>query len=174
MTAQSILQCARDLGIRFFVEGDNLIVEADTEPPAEVITAITALKPEIIRHLTRLEASSDWTAEDWRFLFDERAADAEHDQRMTRIDAEAVAFECCVIAWLTRSPVASVPGRCLWCGHRESAGRDLLPFGAEPALRVWLHDDCWPRWRQQRRDEAVQALAEMGIHAPDPAAGEAA
>ncbi len=173
MTAHSILQCARDLGIRLSVEGDRLVVEADTEPPAEILDAIAAVKAEIIRQLTP-EHSGVWTAEDWRFMYDERAGVAQYDQRITRVDAEALAFECCVVEWLDRNRVASTAGHCLWCGHPGGPGRILLRFGTVAKSRVWLHDECRSRWPKHRRKQAVEALAAMGIHASATAAGSAA
>jgi hypothetical protein len=38
-----------------------------------------------------------WSAEDWRVLFHERAGVAEFDGGLSCSEAEAHAFECCVV-----------------------------------------------------------------------------
>lgn len=41
-----------------------------------------------------------WTAEDWQAFFDERAGIAEFDGGQSREQAEATAFECCVVEFI--------------------------------------------------------------------------
>ena len=69
-------------------------------------------------------------AEDWQAYFEERAGIAEHDGGLLRADADAQAFECCVMEWLWQHPPpASGPERCAHCGQPiGEPGRDGLPF----------------------------------------------
>ena len=106
---------------------------------------------------------AEWSAEDWRARFDERAGFLEHDGGLLRARAEFQAFDCCVVEWLNQHPAPSAPGRCAWCGRPESPGAVVVPFGTEPGAHAWLHADCWPAWYQSRGREAAMALRKMGI-----------
>ena len=55
-------------------------------------------------------ADEGWSAEDWQTFFDERAGIAEFDGALPRPQAEERAFTCCVVEWLNRSAVSSMPG----------------------------------------------------------------
>src|SRR5262249_13736714 len=118
-------------------------------------------KPEILQLLRR--GSGDWSAEDWRVFFDERAGIAEFDNGLSGSDAEVQAFASCVVEWLNRHPVRSPPGWGLGCGGLEYGYDPLLPYGAEPTGHVWLHSRCWEAWYATRKREAVAALKAIGI-----------
>ena len=111
-------------------------------------------------------SADDWAAEDWQAFFDERAGIAEFDGGLPRSQAKARAYACCVAERLNRNFVGSPPGRCLGCGTGDHAHEPLIPFGIDPAARVWLHSRCWPAWHAGRKAEAVLDLAAMGITAP--------
>jgi hypothetical protein len=95
--------------------------------------------------------------------FEERAAVAEFDGGLPRADAEAQAFECCVVEWLNRNPTPSATGRCLCCGQPETYGAIVVPYGTQPGTHAWLHTECWPAWQEFRRSKAQEALARVGI-----------
>jgi hypothetical protein len=95
----------------------------------------------------------------------ERAGIAEFDGGLSRSQAEQRAFACCVVEWLNRNTVSSMPGRCLGCGGSDHSHDPLLPYGIEPTGHAWLHARCWPTWHQDRKAEAVAVLAAMGISA---------
>lgn len=99
--------------------------------------------------------STDWTDDDWRVFFEERAAIAEHDGSLSPEDAEAQALECCVVAWMNANPVISDPDRCAHCGRPEAGGAQVVPFGNGP---VWLHSTCWREWLTQREQKALAVL----------------
>jgi hypothetical protein len=103
-----------------------------------------------------------WSAEDWQARFDERAAFLEHDGGLTRVEAEARAFEYCVVEWLNQNPDSSPAGNCTWCCKPETPSAVVLPFGVGEH-HAWLHAECWPAWHQSRRVEAARALRTMGI-----------
>ena len=109
-------------------------------------------------------AKGDWTAEDWRAFFDERAGIAEFDGEQTRVDAEALAFECCIVEWLNQNSSPSDPDHCAWCGQsEEDSDCVIVPFGTKSHGHTWLHHHCWKDWSGQRRAEAEQALTAMGF-----------
>ena len=111
--------------------------------------------------------SDYWNADDWRVFFDERAAIAEHEGELPRLEAEAQAFECCVVEWMRRNPVAAnEPDRCILCseGMEES---EAIAFLNGAGGHVLIHRDCYPGWMKRRRGEAIGALTAMGVGTSD-------
>ena len=161
MSALEMIRRAEASGIRLGVEGADLILDADLEPPVDLVNAISRYKTEIIE-LIVLPGDS-WTAEDWRALFDERADAAVFDRGQTRAEAETRAFDCCIIEWLNRHSETSDPDRCAWCGEPDRDGRAIVPFGTECDGHAWLHPECWNLWNGKRRKKARQALAAMSL-----------
>jgi hypothetical protein len=156
MSAAQVLAAARTIGIHVEVDGGDLVLEASAPPPSTVLEALSQHKAEIVE-LLRPRADG-WSTEDWRVYFDERAAVAEFNNGLTHADAEAHAFECCIIQWLNRNPSLSAAGRCVWCGAAESDNSVVLPFGTDPGTQAWLHAECWPAWHQARRAKAAAEL----------------
>jgi hypothetical protein len=154
---------ARAAGVQVAIDGDALTLEASAAPPPAVIESLSRHKAEIIALLR--PADDGWSALDWLTFFGERAPMAAV-HGFTGIEAEARAFDCCVVEWLNRNPVRSPPDRCHHCGRAESSGDPLLPFGVEDSGHVWLHSACWPAWHESRKAEAVAKLAMMGVHGP--------
>jgi hypothetical protein len=165
MTAVRVLKAARDAGIRLTIDGDDLVLEASRSPAAEVVDLLSRHKAGIVALLRPVRVG--WSAEDWRAFFDERAGVAEFDADLPRREADARAFSCCVAEWLNRNPVHSQPGRCLNCGRSEQVHDPLLPFGTEITGHAWFHGRCWPSWHNARTEEAVAAMADLGIRASD-------
>lgn len=161
MSAAEALRAARNAGIGLHVDGIDLVLEASAPPAAALLDLLTRHKADLV---VLLQSGDDGlSAEDWRALYDERAGIAEFDGGLTRPEAEALAFECCVVEWLNRSFEHSPPGNCLACGGGDSAYHGLLPHGFEPTGHVWLHSRCWPAWHAGRRADAATALKAMGI-----------
>jgi hypothetical protein len=164
MSGAEALRAARAAGIQVEIDGEDLLLEAAVEPPVAVLDALSRNKAGII---ALLRASNDrWSAEDWRAFFDERAGIAEFDGGLSRTEAEAQAFACCVAEWLNHRPVPSPPGRCLACGGGEQVHDALVRHGIEPTGGAWLHSRCWSDWHAAREAEARTALAKLGITAP--------
>ncbi len=161
MRAIEALRLARESGVRFGIAGSDLILDADREPAPQVLEAIRCHKAGIVALLSA--PVSDWTAEDWRAFFDERAGIGEHDGGFSRADAEARAYECCVVEWMNRNPVTSDTDRCAWCRNADHAGSQVVPFGAQEYGHTWLHSSCWSAWYAHRREQAFEALAVLGI-----------
>jgi hypothetical protein len=164
MTGAEIIRAARTAGVHLAVDGEDLVLEASTPPPAEIIELLSRHKPSIV---ALLRPSRDgWSAEDWHAFFDERAGIAEFEARLSRPEAEAQAFGCCVVEWLNRNPELSPPRHCLGCGGGDHAHDPLLPYGVEGTGHAWLHSRCWPAWYAGRKAEATATLEAMGIVAP--------
>src|SRR5262249_21808651 len=99
-------------------------------------------KPAKVGPFDPANGRADWTAEDWRARFDERAGFLEHDCGLSRVEAEAKAFEHCIIEWLNASPSPSSAGRCTWCGEAETPSAMVLPYRAGDH-HAWVHAECW-------------------------------
>ncbi len=161
MSAIEALRLARENGVLLGIAGTDLILDADREPAPRVLEALRRHKAGIVTLLTA--ADGDWTAEDWRVFYDERVGIAEFDGGQPRADAEALAFESCIVEWLNRNPAPSDPERCAWCGEPDVSGSAVLPFGAKQYEHTWLHSSCWSAWYAHRREQAIEALAALGI-----------
>ena len=163
MSADETIRMAEASGIRLGIESGDLILDADFEPPVDVVNAIRRHKSEIIKLLA--PARGRWTTEDWQAFFDERAGNAESDCGPPRPEAEARAFECCIVEWLNRHPERSELDRCAWCQKPDRDGHAIVPFGTETHGHTWLHPECWNDWHESRRRTAHQALDHHGIKA---------
>ena len=161
MSAAQALKAARAAGIELDVDGDDLLWASPKQPPTAVLDLLACHKAGIVRLLR--SGDDEWSAEDWQAFFDERAGIAEHDGGLSRGEAEALAFDHCVMEWLMRHPVRSNPSACLRCGRAEDERAFVLPFGTEASGHAWLHSDCWPAWHAARKTEAVAALTTMEI-----------
>jgi hypothetical protein len=156
VSAAEALKEARAAGVHLGIDGNDLVLEASAPPPADVIDALSRHKAEILSLLRPTE--DGWSAKDWRVFVAKRAGVSGLDGGVPRREAEARAFEACVVEWLNRNPAPSQAGRCAWCGRPESASAVVLPFGTEPGTHSWLHPECWPAWHEARRAEAIAAL----------------
>jgi hypothetical protein len=149
MSAVEALHAARAVGVTVTLNGENLVLEANAEPPQAVLHVLAHHKRGIVALLR--SGQDGWTAEAWRARFDE-----------LRAKAEVGAFNSCIAEWLNRNPSPSLAGRCAWCGKAETSRAMVVPYGAGEH-HAWLHAECWPSWHQSRRREAAMALRKMGI-----------
>jgi hypothetical protein len=124
------------VGLEIEVRGDRLKVRSTQKPPDDLLAALKAHKPEKIALLS--PANDDWSSEDWRAFFDERAAAGGHDGGLEPRNAEAQAFESCISEWINQHPAAATgPERCAYCD--EAFGQyNGVPFLTEGG-HVWLH-----------------------------------
>jgi hypothetical protein len=117
MSAVQALGAARAFGIHLELDGDDLLLEASGPPPDAVLDALSRHKPEVVRLLHSAKDGS--SPEYWHILFHQRAAFAEFAGELPRADAEAQAFECCIVEWLNRNPTPSAAG----VGYTRNAGQ---------------------------------------------------
>ena len=130
--------------------------------PCAGIGAAKPAKPAKVGPFDPANGRADWSAEDWRARFDERAGFLEYDGGLLLDEAEVQAFEHCIVEWLSANPISSPAGRCAWCRKAERSSATVVPFGAAEH-HAWLHTECWPAWHQWRREGAAIALRRMGI-----------
>jgi hypothetical protein len=163
MNVSEALKAARAAGVDIKVEGHELVLEAAVPPPSAVLDALSHHKPNIIALLRSVTVNG--SAEDWRMLFEDRTNVFQHDGLRGDL-AAAKALEICIATWLNKNPVTSAAGRCIVCGRGDRPNDVVLPYGTTPPGAAWLHGTCWSTWSRERRDQAVAALAAIGIATP--------
>ena len=162
MNASTVLEGLHRRGVKLRAAGDRLRWRA----PAGVISHadVEALRVHKETILSLLRPAPDlWTQADWQVFFDERAGIVEFDGGLSRPEAEARAFACCVAEMMNRTLVVSDPDRCVYCGGDDRSGDRLLPFVATTTGHTWLHPACWESWFRGQQGDAAAALAAMGI-----------
>jgi hypothetical protein len=97
MRVDDVLRMATSAGVTVQVEGSNLVLEYDADPPEDVIAALKAAKPAIVGEL-RIRA----------------AQDCQRHQEVQRRE---------IVRWINNSFVRSAPGICCHCGRGPQAGR---------------------------------------------------
>ncbi len=117
-------------------EDDGLARETSSPSPDAVLDTLSCNKTEIAALLR--PGHDGWSAEDWRAEFDERAGIIQFEGGLTRSEAEAQAFECCLAEWMNRHAVTSSPDRCLACGGIENTDDPLTKTHG----CAWLHSRC--------------------------------
>jgi hypothetical protein len=164
MNAAKAVMEARDAGIRLGLHRNDLVLAAAAPPSPAILELLSRHKAAIVVWLR--PGPDGWSPDDWHSYFDERVGLAEPGGGLSRDQAEAQAFSCCVPEWLNRNTVRSAPGHCLGCGAAEHPYDPLLPFGIESSGHAWLHSRCWRVWADGRKAEAISALAVIGIADP--------
>jgi hypothetical protein len=156
--ARDLLDDLAVIGATIEPAGDRLLLRAGaTAIPAALVSRIREAKADLIPMLT---------------VQRNRAQVREEQERLgspPRHDAKDAISETRITKWLNQHPSPSAPGRCAWCGNRESPSAVVLPFGTEPGTHTWLHAECWRAWQQARRADAVAALRSMGLLDQSPA-----
>jgi hypothetical protein len=160
MSALQALDAARAAGLEVRLDGKDLVLSAPCEPPADVVDMLRRHKFSIV---TLLGPTQPWDPADWQAYFDERVGIAEFDGGLSRTEAEARAFHCCVSEWLLRNPIESSPDWCLECGKSGETGNPLLAIGVVGAGQAWLHCCCVAAWHSARTETAVASLNAMNI-----------
>ncbi len=156
-----IIVQVRAAGGRVMIIEDRLKVRAPLPLPDKLVAELRLHKAEVMAFLQ--DGKAAWTPEDWRVFFDERAGIAEHDAGLSRADAEARAYECCIVEWLNcHAPTQDDPNQCIHCGQRM-AETEALPFLTGDGGHVWMHSNCHSAWMARRRADATAALAIFGL-----------
>ena len=101
-------------------------------------------------------------AQDWKDLYTERAAIAEHDGGLSRAEAERQAHECCIAAWLNSNADITENIECPACG--EPVDDACLPILTATSARTWVHERCHEPWSAERRERAERAIREILDH----------
>ena len=161
VSTSTVFEAASRVGLRIDLDGADLVLEAATPPPADLLDLIARSKSDIVAELRRRERTTAWHAEDWQAFFDERAGMLEFDAGLPRSEAELRAFADCVEEWIRRHLPSPASDECLHCeGHEPD---DTVVHFAIRSSTAWLHAGCWPVWRAAREAEAREVFAKFGI-----------
>lgn len=138
---------------------------AEKRKASDVAAEYTAMAERGAAAYVRAASGEGWGAEDWRTYYGERAGIAEFDWGLSRAEAEARAFECCVSHWQNTVPPILADGNgCPVCNR--PAGEQAVPVLGPGGGHMWLHSGCVERFNVLRRVEARRELEKMGIDAP--------
>jgi hypothetical protein len=125
-----VLRMAKSAGVTVQVEGSNLVLEYDADPPEDVIVALKAAKPAIVGEL--------------------RVRSARDHSRREEVERREI------VRWINNNFVPSAPGICCHCGGAQAGdGFVLLFVGSD---RADVHSSCHPVWLAAREAEARRAL----------------
>ena len=136
--------------------------KSDQSPSASKVPSIN--RP-VIEGGSEPAAPAEWSPQDWRGHYSERAAIIEFDGELPRPEAKRLALDDTVSQWLTQHPPPATDDAagCVHCGA-------VLDDAAVPVLagdsgHTWLHGRCHHDWLAERRGLAAEALREMGVEA---------
>lgn len=133
MSGAALVADLRARGVTLLSAGDRigfvpmaLVTDADR-------VALAANRDEVLA-IVRNDARSDWTPDDWKAHFDERASIIEFDGNLPRPEAERLAFIALAVEWHATQPdLAGVGSSTVWPLARAA----LVEFGiACPATLV--------------------------------------
>jgi hypothetical protein len=166
MTAVEALAQAEAAGVVVSLYGDRLKIGSRGEPPAAVIEALKAAKPQLIILLT--PDASGANGIDYWHVFNDRLADrTAHgvEPELARLEA----FDRALSEWLKRSfDLIDATTDTNRCAHCAKAGDDaLLPIGPNAhGWHAWIHNQCHEPWRKARQTKALAALSAYGLDPP--------
>jgi hypothetical protein len=131
MTADEALELARRHGVRVALSDNNLSLEADMAPPADVVAALNATKSAIVGEL-RLRQALD-------------------RQRREEVERREIT------RWINSHFSSSPPGCCIHCsaGPRTNDRFVIIFVGSD---RADVHASCHQTWLAGRQAEARKAL----------------
>ena len=157
MTAAHVLEKARSAGLDITCDGWDLVLEAASTPPPDLIEMLVRYKPALVE---LLKSCAHWDTHDWRGFFEERAGIAEFDCGYSRSDAELIAFADCVDRWLSANPPQHIQKNvCLHCGRDVDVAQSVpVAVQGNTGSSFVLHAVCATRWRNLRRWRGRTAL----------------
>jgi hypothetical protein len=174
MNTARLLEAARAAGLALVVEGGNIVIEADDDPPPELIAELRQHKAQLIAALGCSSGSpeppeTEWISETadslrWHNLYAERTGHWFHGGRRWH-EAEALAWGELEDRWNLAYGQRVSSDLCAGC-RRSIRTEEVLDL--MDGNRVHLADDydCLLRHGRRWRGAATQALIAMGLRPP--------
>jgi hypothetical protein len=100
-----------------------------------------------------------------REAFEDRVKALMDLRGLSRLGAERAAFDNLLVERMNATHPDTPSERCAHCGRPETPDATLKPIGWG-VRHAWLHDRCWPEWREARRVAAIAKMATIGIVRP--------
>jgi len=164
----------KSLALQWFERQASRNTERNTDETAHVPRCFTLFRR--LKHLSDVSAVDvvrrdlarpGWSVADWRAFFDERAAIAQIDGGLDRVQAERHAYTDCVRQFLRRHPPGYRPDvNCLQCGGMVIKA-EAWPLVCPDNLARWVHHSCFEDFRLLRVRDAVLCLDRLGIVDPE-------
>jgi hypothetical protein len=148
--------------------GNRLQISAPRPLPGRLVDGLRRSKADVLTFLSGGRVT--WDAADWREWIAERSAILEYDGELPRAEADHRAYLHALIEWQNRHPLHADRSRCAGCGRAiDEAKTDWRPLG--DGTTVHFGDAyglrCFEAHGTKRREEAVAALAALGLVPPD-------
>ena len=102
---------------------------------------------------------------DWQAFYDERAGIAEFDGKVSRLKAEGLAYECCVVEWLNDITKLLPLVNALVADNPIDPTTSLCPL--ERTITLGFIRSAGQHGMKARRSQAIVALRVMGIARSD-------
>jgi hypothetical protein len=175
MNASDLIREVEHAGGYIRAEGTQLKLAAPSPLPPNLIERLKEKKAEIIRLLIEdksavsVSSLDSFDTFDWRDWIAERAAILEYDGGLCRTEADQRSFEHALIEWQNRHPYSSNPDNCAGCGdpiHQQATDWRPLADGATVHYGSTWGLQCMERHALRRREDALNALANLGIGMP--------
>jgi hypothetical protein len=144
MSASAALLAATEAGIDISADQDDLILEANAQPPCDILEGLKCNKADILRLFN---------------LSKNKRSNKVSGRQIGRSKVSLIDY--LLPLWLDKHPAPSPPGRCALCGELESASSVVVPFGTKSGTHAWLHSECWEDWFRFRNEEAMGALSSV-------------
>jgi hypothetical protein len=163
MTARAALRAAREAGVELEAVGTEVTMRVPDGISPAALDAIRSYHVEIATLLTR--GPGGMTGEDWIVLFEDRAANLEHEGGLPRHEAKRRAVDYTLVAWRDRVPAARTVDVCTHCSRRGEPGMQLVPYGTLETGTAVLHTSCWSAWNADRIRRGTAFLNSLGVTA---------
>jgi hypothetical protein len=165
MKVARILHAAHAAGVHIEVDKGDLVLEADSRPPDEIVDAVFSAKAAIIALLETQNVIP--MNEDCGSLLPESGSIQSSENRPLPETLDDHAYQRAINTWLNGNPVVSEPDRCAWCFRLERHDHAIVPSGVSAHGHVWLRGECWYPWHQHRQQMAAGAL-QNNVRCPAP------
>jgi hypothetical protein len=157
MTGAEIIALASKKGVAVEVFCGKLRANAESEPDESLVRLLRDNKRAVMDAILAAESEPDR----WRRLVAEKIETIIKMRSLPQASAKAEAFKQVVIEYLDDTYPDTDPRVCAHCRRLDLPLTPTVPYGV--GRHAWLHPRCWEPWSEQRRVEAIAALAAMGV-----------
>jgi hypothetical protein len=168
----TLIREARDAGLRLVAKGNKLVIRGPkrAESTARKLIdhkwAVLAVLRGALVDPPLLSAISGDSTDDWREMYEERAAIRQYNGGYRRDVAERLAWGEVIEIWCDRIALKHPPDTCAGCGEVLAGDSLDLPGGARIHWEPSREFTCLIAYGFARKRRAVEALAALGLVPP--------